>query len=217
MARSSPTQGLGAGDQGLRREPQPAAGRPRRDRLHARRRVSDAWKGNAEAGFKSRSKSCARSPAIYPNYIQIVAAADSGIKTLADLKGKRISVGAPKSGTETQRARHPQGRRAELQGFRQGRVPALRRVGRTDEEPPARRHAAVGRPRRRRAARPATAVKVNFVPFRPRSWPRSATPPTAGRGSGQHLRGPDRAEVPTVAIQNFLVTTTGCRPRSPTR
>ena len=37
---------------------------------------------------------------IYPNYIQIVASADSGIKTLADLKGKRISVGAPKSGTE---------------------------------------------------------------------------------------------------------------------
>jgi uncharacterized protein len=38
--------------------------------------------------------------AIYPNYIQIVATADSGIKTLADLKGKSLSVGAPKSGTE---------------------------------------------------------------------------------------------------------------------
>jgi TRAP transporter TAXI family solute receptor len=38
--------------------------------------------------------------AIYPNYIQIVASADSGIKTLADLKGKRVAVGAPKSGTE---------------------------------------------------------------------------------------------------------------------
>ncbi len=38
--------------------------------------------------------------AIYPNYIQIVATADSGVKTLADLKGKSLSVGAPKSGTE---------------------------------------------------------------------------------------------------------------------
>ena len=38
--------------------------------------------------------------AIYPNYIQIVATSDSGIKTLADLKGKSLSVGAPKSGTE---------------------------------------------------------------------------------------------------------------------
>jgi TRAP transporter TAXI family solute receptor len=34
------------------------------------------------------------------NYIQIFASKDSGIKTLADLKGKRMSVGAPKSGTE---------------------------------------------------------------------------------------------------------------------
>jgi len=33
--------------------------------------------------------------AIYPNYVQIVATADSGIKTLADLKGKSLSVGAP--------------------------------------------------------------------------------------------------------------------------
>jgi len=38
--------------------------------------------------------------AIYPNYIQIVARGDSDIKTLADLKGKRVSVGAPRSGTE---------------------------------------------------------------------------------------------------------------------
>jgi TRAP transporter TAXI family solute receptor len=42
----------------------------------------------------------ARQSAIYPNYIQVVATADSGITTLADLKGKRLSVGAPKSGTE---------------------------------------------------------------------------------------------------------------------
>jgi TRAP transporter TAXI family solute receptor len=62
--------------------------------------LSDAWKGNAEAGFKSPLKKLRGVAAIYPNYIQIVASADSGIKTLADLKGKRISVGAPKSGTE---------------------------------------------------------------------------------------------------------------------
>lgn len=37
---------------------------------------------------------------IYPNAIQIVALADSGITGLADLKGKRVSVGAPGSGTE---------------------------------------------------------------------------------------------------------------------
>ena len=35
-----------------------------------------------------------------PAVDQIVAAKDSGVKTLADLKGKSLSVGAPKSGTE---------------------------------------------------------------------------------------------------------------------
>jgi TRAP transporter TAXI family solute receptor len=62
--------------------------------------LSDAWKGDAEAGFKSPLKKLRSVAAIYPNYIQIVASADSGIKSLADLKGKRLAVGAPKSGTE---------------------------------------------------------------------------------------------------------------------
>ena len=59
-----------------------------------------AWKGDEEAGFKAPLKKLRGITAIYPNYIQIVASKDSGIKTLADLKGKRLSVGAPKSGTE---------------------------------------------------------------------------------------------------------------------
>jgi TRAP transporter TAXI family solute receptor len=62
--------------------------------------LNEAWKGNEEAGFKTPLKKLRGVAAIYPNYIQIVASADSGIKTLADLKGKRIAVGAPKSGTE---------------------------------------------------------------------------------------------------------------------
>jgi TRAP transporter TAXI family solute receptor len=62
--------------------------------------LSDAWKGDAEAGFKVPLKKLRGVAGIYPNYIQIVASAESGVKTLADLKGKRISVGAPKSGTE---------------------------------------------------------------------------------------------------------------------
>jgi TRAP transporter TAXI family solute receptor len=62
--------------------------------------VSDAWKGDAEAGFKTKLDKLRGLSATYNNYIQIVASADSGIKTLADLKGKRVSVGAAKSGTE---------------------------------------------------------------------------------------------------------------------
>ena len=62
--------------------------------------LSDAWKGDKEAGFATPLKKLRAVAGIYPNYIQIVASAESGIKTMADLKGKRISVGAPKSGTE---------------------------------------------------------------------------------------------------------------------
>jgi TRAP transporter TAXI family solute receptor len=62
--------------------------------------LSDAWKGIEDAGFKSKLDKLRTVAGIYSNYIQIVANADSGIKTLADLKGKRISVGAPRSGTE---------------------------------------------------------------------------------------------------------------------
>jgi len=62
--------------------------------------LSDAWKGVEDAGFKTPLAKLRTVAGIYPNYIQIVASADSGIKTLADLKGKRISVGAPRSGTE---------------------------------------------------------------------------------------------------------------------
>ncbi|MDN6883512.1 TAXI family TRAP transporter solute-binding subunit [Variovorax sp. CAN2819] len=62
--------------------------------------LSDAWKGNKDAGFATPLKKLRAVAGIYSNYIQIVASADSGIKTMADLKGKRISVGAPKSGTE---------------------------------------------------------------------------------------------------------------------
>ena len=62
--------------------------------------LSDAWNGKADAGFAAKLGNLRAMAGIYSNYIQIVASANSGIKTLADLKGKRISVGAPKSGTE---------------------------------------------------------------------------------------------------------------------
>ncbi len=37
---------------------------------------------------------------MYPNFLQIVTTDKSGIKSLADLSGKRVSTGAPGSGTE---------------------------------------------------------------------------------------------------------------------
>ena len=37
---------------------------------------------------------------VYPNAVQLVTLADAGIESLEDLRGKRVSVGAPGSGTE---------------------------------------------------------------------------------------------------------------------
>ena len=62
--------------------------------------VQEAWNGNTEAGFPGKLDKLRGLAAIYPNYIQVVASRDSGVKTLADLKGKSLSVGAPASGTE---------------------------------------------------------------------------------------------------------------------
>lgn len=62
--------------------------------------LAAGWNGDEEAGFKAKMTKLRGITAIYPNYVQIVASKDSGIKTLADLKGKRLSVGAPRSGTE---------------------------------------------------------------------------------------------------------------------
>jgi hypothetical protein len=62
--------------------------------------VKLAWEGDEEAGFKTPLDKLRGIAAIYPNFIQIVASEESGIQNFADLKGKNLSVGAPKSGTE---------------------------------------------------------------------------------------------------------------------
>ncbi|PDQ18154.1 C4-dicarboxylate ABC transporter [Mesorhizobium sanjuanii] len=62
--------------------------------------VKAAAEGDAEAGFPQKLDKLRAIAAIYPNYVQIVASQESGIKSFADMKGKSLSVGAPKSGTE---------------------------------------------------------------------------------------------------------------------
>ncbi|MBM2294784.1 TAXI family TRAP transporter solute-binding subunit [Sulfitobacter pseudonitzschiae] len=62
--------------------------------------VAMAWEGNADAGFPEKLDKLRGIAAIYPNYIQIVAATDSGITEFSGLAGKSLSVGAPASGTE---------------------------------------------------------------------------------------------------------------------
>ncbi|MFP4568639.1 TAXI family TRAP transporter solute-binding subunit [Rhodosalinus sp.] len=60
--------------------------------------VVDAYEGNGQ--FEGRAVDARALASIYPNAIQIVTLADSGVESLSDLEGKRVSVGAPGSGTE---------------------------------------------------------------------------------------------------------------------
>jgi TRAP transporter TAXI family solute receptor len=62
--------------------------------------VKAAAEGDADAGFPKKLDKLRAIAAIYSNYVQVVASQESGIKSFADLKGKSLSVGAPKSGTE---------------------------------------------------------------------------------------------------------------------
>jgi TRAP transporter TAXI family solute receptor len=59
--------------------------------------AADAVEGTGSFTEKQEVSSIGR---IYPNYTQVVVRADSGITSIADFKGKRISTGSPKSGTE---------------------------------------------------------------------------------------------------------------------
>ncbi|MWJ27205.1 TAXI family TRAP transporter solute-binding subunit [Halomonas sediminis] len=56
---------------------------------------------NGTGDFEDRQLENIRALAsIYPNAVQLVTLADSGIESLSDLEGKTVSVGAPGSGTE---------------------------------------------------------------------------------------------------------------------
>ncbi len=65
--------------------------------------VAQAYSGTGK--FEGQQLPMVRGLAsVYANMIHIVALESSGIKTLADLKGKRVSIGAPGSGTEVNTA-----------------------------------------------------------------------------------------------------------------
>jgi TRAP transporter TAXI family solute receptor len=60
--------------------------------------LDQAW--NAMEAFKEPLKGMSAVATLYPEIVQVVVRADSPIKTFADLKGKKVGVGAPGSGTE---------------------------------------------------------------------------------------------------------------------
>ena len=55
---------------------------------------------NGKGPFEGKPQQIAALGQMYPNYTQLVARADAGINSVADLRGKRVSTGSPRSGTE---------------------------------------------------------------------------------------------------------------------
>nr|WP_243866543.1 TAXI family TRAP transporter solute-binding subunit [Actinophytocola oryzae] len=55
---------------------------------------------NGKDSFEGKPQEVEALARIYSNYTQVVVRADSGIDSVADMRGKRISTGSPKSGTE---------------------------------------------------------------------------------------------------------------------
>ncbi|MET0136202.1 MAG: TAXI family TRAP transporter solute-binding subunit [Kibdelosporangium sp.] len=55
---------------------------------------------NGKSAFDGKPQKIQALSRIYSNYTQVLVRADSGINSVADFRGKRISTGSPKSGTE---------------------------------------------------------------------------------------------------------------------
>lgn len=53
-----------------------------------------------EGSFTNKVDNVLQIASLYPNYVQIITSQKSGIKTMDDLKGKRVAVGDLNSGTE---------------------------------------------------------------------------------------------------------------------
>jgi TRAP transporter TAXI family solute receptor len=58
------------------------------------------WAYNGQHMFEQPLKNLRAVAALYPEHVQLIVTRESNVKTLADLKGKRVGVGAPGSGVE---------------------------------------------------------------------------------------------------------------------
>jgi hypothetical protein len=171
--------------------------------------LSQAWAGNEEAGFKQPLAKLRGISALYQNYIQVVARADSGIKTLADLKGKRISVGAPKSGTELNARAVLKAAGINYSDFSKVEyLPYAESVEllRNRQIDVTLQSAGLGNPALRDLA---NSVDVLFVPVPPEVVAKIGDKAYLnGRIPANTYKGQE-AEVPTASVVNFLVTHEG--------
>jgi len=167
--------------------------------------MSNAFKGNPEAGFPSSRNRLRMVCALYPNYLHVVARKSARVRSIQDLRGKRVSVGAARSGNELN-ARDLLGaagmsyadlRRVDYLAYNESVV--LMKDGQLDA-------VIVSAGLGVKAVQDlASAVEVDLVPIAPELVAKSGgafTPIAipAGTYPGQ------KETVPTAALSNFLVT-----------
>ncbi len=110
--------------------------------------LKSAWDGEEDGRLQDPSSiNCAPS-ARFTRTISRSSRPPTAASRLWPTSRARASRSRAEIGHRTQRARHPQRRGTDLQGYRQGRISAVRRIRRPDEEPATRRDAAIGGPRR---------------------------------------------------------------------
>ena len=166
----------------------------------------DAWKGNADAGFKAPHDKLRAIAALYPDYIQIVARADAGISTLADLKGKRVSVGVRNSGIELNARTIIAAAGLSYESFARvdylpfGESMELMKDGRIDATL---QSAAIGAIALRDLA---NAVEAVFVPVPADVIGRIDHPAYLAGVIPAHTYRGQSADVPVAAVRNYLVT-----------
>lgn len=167
--------------------------------------MSAAFKGNAEAGFPSSRDRLRMVAALFPNYLHVVALKSAKVKSVRDLKGKRVSVGASRSGNELN-ARVLLGaggisyadlKRADFVPYND--AVALMRDGQLDAVIVS---AGLGV---KAVSELADSVPVDIVPITPELVDKSGGLFVAGTIPANTYAGQAQA-VPTAALINFLVT-----------
>ncbi|MBI1209538.1 MAG: TAXI family TRAP transporter solute-binding subunit [Azospirillum sp.] len=168
--------------------------------------VSEAWKGNRDLGFPGKMDHLRAIAGLYPDYLQIVVAPGAGIAGPAGLKGKRVGVGAVRSGTElTTRAvlkaaglTYRDFSETKLVAFDESMAMLL--AGTIDGffvmaglDTPA-------------LASAAAAAKVAFVPVPPSLVEALGDPVYVPTSIPANFYGGGQPEVPTVSIRNQLIT-----------
>lgn len=166
--------------------------------------AADAVQG--KSAFEGKPQKVQALARIHANYTQVVVRADSGINSVADFRGKRISTGSPKSGTEVIANRLLQAAglkdsdlspqrlalRQTVDGMKEGKIDGLVWSGGLPTPEITDLTTSMG-------------GKVKFVDITPQLEALKRLNPVYDRGSIPAAAYKQPADVPTIVVPNFLM------------